>query len=135
MYVGRTSQGSIVDRLRSLGQVGEGDLRAPSPPELMSLPSSRIEKRRDPRTCWRWKDVLGEGAWTPHLSPGIQPAVLEGRRTTEATQAELDDSRDTLMVALCTLDVLIVDDFALELMNREESWDIYLALCRTEWRD
>ncbi len=39
------------------------------------------------------------------------------------------------MVALCTLDVLIVDDFALELMNREESWDIYLALCRTEWRD
>jgi DNA replication protein DnaC len=29
------------------------------------------------------------------------------------------------MVALCTVDLLIIDDFALEPMSREESRDIY----------
>ena len=40
-------------------------------------------------------------------------------------QSRMDNSRDALMVALCTVDVLIVDDFALEPMSREESRDIY----------
>ena len=40
-------------------------------------------------------------------------------------QSRLDNSRDKLMCALCTVDVLIIDDFALEPMNREESRDVY----------
>jgi DNA replication protein DnaC len=40
-------------------------------------------------------------------------------------QSRLDNSRDALMVELCTVDVLIVDDFALEPMTREESRDVY----------
>lgn len=40
-------------------------------------------------------------------------------------QSRMDNSREVLMTALCTVDVLIVDDFALEPMNREESRDIY----------
>jgi DNA replication protein DnaC len=37
----------------------------------------------------------------------------------------MDNSRDALMTQLATVDVLIIDDFALEPMNREESRDIY----------
>lgn len=40
-------------------------------------------------------------------------------------QSRLDNSREALMVALCTVDLLIIDDFALEPMSREESRDIY----------
>jgi len=40
-------------------------------------------------------------------------------------QSRLDNSRDVLMTELCTVDLLIVDDFALEPMSREESRDIY----------
>lgn len=40
-------------------------------------------------------------------------------------QSRLDNSRDELMVELCTVDLLILDDFALESMTREESKDIY----------
>ena len=40
-------------------------------------------------------------------------------------QSRLDNSRDALMVQLCTVDLLIIDDFALEPMSREESRDVY----------
>lgn len=40
-------------------------------------------------------------------------------------QSRLDNSREALMVELSTVDLLIVDDFALEPMTRDESRDIY----------
>jgi DNA replication protein DnaC len=40
-------------------------------------------------------------------------------------QSRLDNSRDALMMQLSTVDLLIIDDFALEPMSREESRDIY----------
>lgn len=47
-------------------------------------------------------------------------------------QSRFDNSRDAEMVALTTVDLLIIDDFALEVMTKEESKDIYqLFLERT----
>jgi DNA replication protein DnaC len=47
-------------------------------------------------------------------------------------QSRLDNSRDAEMVALTSVDLLIVDDFALEAMSKEESRDVYqLFLERT----
>jgi DNA replication protein DnaC len=47
-------------------------------------------------------------------------------------QSRLDNSRDAEMIALTTIDLLIVDDFALEPMSKEESRDVYqLFLERT----
>jgi len=47
-------------------------------------------------------------------------------------QSRLDNSRDVEMVALTTVDLLILDDFALEHMTKEESRDVYqLFLERT----
>jgi DNA replication protein DnaC len=43
-------------------------------------------------------------------------------------QSRMDNSREALMTALVTVDVLILDDFALEPMGREESRDIYQLL-------
>jgi DNA replication protein DnaC len=40
-------------------------------------------------------------------------------------QSRLDNSRDALMTELCTIDLLVIDDFALEPMTRDESRDIY----------
>ena len=40
-------------------------------------------------------------------------------------QSRMDNSREALMTQLATVNVLIIDDFALEPMNREESRDIY----------
>lgn len=40
-------------------------------------------------------------------------------------QSRMDNSRDAVMVELTTIDLLIIDDFALEPMTREESRDIY----------
>ncbi|MGC4093724.1 MAG: ATP-binding protein [Polyangiaceae bacterium] len=40
-------------------------------------------------------------------------------------QSRLDNSREVLMTELCTIDLLIIDDFALEPMTRDESRDIY----------
>jgi DNA replication protein DnaC len=40
-------------------------------------------------------------------------------------QSRLDNSRDALMTELCTVDLLIIDDFALEPMTRDESRDVY----------
>jgi DNA replication protein DnaC len=40
-------------------------------------------------------------------------------------QSRFDNSRDALMVELTTIDLLIIDDFALEPMTRDESRDIY----------
>lgn len=40
-------------------------------------------------------------------------------------QSRMDNSREALMTQLVTVDVLIIDDFALEPMNREESRDVY----------
>ncbi len=37
----------------------------------------------------------------------------------------MDNSRDALMTELSTVDLLIIDDFALEPMTREESRDVY----------
>lgn len=48
-------------------------------------------------------------------------------------QGRLDNSRDVLMTQLCTVDLLIIDDFSLEPMTREESHDVYqLFVERTE---
>jgi DNA replication protein DnaC len=47
-------------------------------------------------------------------------------------QSRFDNSRDAQMVALTSVDLLIVDDFALEPMSKEESKDVYqLFLERT----
>lgn len=40
-------------------------------------------------------------------------------------QSRLDNSREAEMVALTSVDLLIVDDFALEIMSKEESKDVY----------
>jgi len=40
-------------------------------------------------------------------------------------QSRMDNSREAMMTELCAIDVLIVDDFALEPMTREESRDVY----------
>lgn len=40
-------------------------------------------------------------------------------------QSRMDNSRNALMVELSTVDLLIIDDFALEPMSREESRDVY----------
>lgn len=40
-------------------------------------------------------------------------------------QSRLDNSREVLMTELTTVDLLIIDDFALEPMTRDESRDIY----------
>lgn len=40
-------------------------------------------------------------------------------------QSRLDNSREALMVELFTVDLLILDDFALEPMTRDESRDVY----------
>lgn len=40
-------------------------------------------------------------------------------------QSRLDNSRDSLMAELFAIDLLIIDDFALEPMSREESRDVY----------
>lgn len=41
------------------------------------------------------------------------------------TQSRMDNLREAVMTDLATVDVLIIDDFALEPMTREESRDIY----------
>jgi DNA replication protein DnaC len=47
-------------------------------------------------------------------------------------QSRLDNSREAEMVTLTTVDLLILDDFALEAMSKEESRDVYqLFLERT----
>jgi DNA replication protein DnaC len=47
-------------------------------------------------------------------------------------QSRFDNSRDAEMIALTTVDLLILDDFAIEAMSKEESKDIYqLFLERT----
>jgi DNA replication protein DnaC len=47
-------------------------------------------------------------------------------------QSRFDNSRDALMIELTSVDLLILDDFALEPMSKEESKDIYqLFLERT----
>ncbi|AKF07638.1 IS21-like element helper ATPase IstB [Sandaracinus amylolyticus] len=40
-------------------------------------------------------------------------------------QSRLDNSRDAVMTELSTIDLLVVDDFALEPMTRDESRDVY----------
>jgi DNA replication protein DnaC len=40
-------------------------------------------------------------------------------------QSRMDNSREALMTELTTVDVLAIDDFALEPMSREESRDVY----------
>ncbi len=40
-------------------------------------------------------------------------------------QSRLDNSREALMTELCTVDLLIIDEFALEPMTRDESRDVY----------
>jgi DNA replication protein DnaC len=40
-------------------------------------------------------------------------------------QSRLDNSREGLMTMLCSIDLLMIDDFALEPMSREESRDVY----------
>ena len=47
-------------------------------------------------------------------------------------KSRLDNSRDAEMIALTSVDLLVLDDFALEPMSKEESKDVYqLFLERT----
>lgn len=43
----------------------------------------------------------------------------------ELRKSRFDNSRDDVMVELTTVDVLIIDDFAIEPMTRDESKDVY----------
>ena len=43
----------------------------------------------------------------------------------ELRQSRMDNSRDALMTELTTIDLLLIDDFALESMTRDESRDVY----------
>jgi DNA replication protein DnaC len=43
----------------------------------------------------------------------------------ELRQSRLDNSREALMTELTTVDLLVIDDFALEPMTRDESRDVY----------
>jgi DNA replication protein DnaC len=47
------------------------------------------------------------------------------RMLSELKKSRFDNSRDDIMIDLTTVDVLIVDDFALEQMTRDESKDVY----------
>ena len=49
-------------------------------------------------------------------------------------QSRLDNSRDALLIELRTVDLLIVDDFALESMTRDESRDVYQLLVERSGR-
>jgi len=40
-------------------------------------------------------------------------------------QSRMDNSREVLLTELCAIDLLIIDDFALEPMTRDESRDVY----------
>jgi DNA replication protein DnaC len=40
-------------------------------------------------------------------------------------QSRMDNSRELVMTELCSIDLLIIDDFALEPMTRDESRDVY----------
>jgi DNA replication protein DnaC len=40
-------------------------------------------------------------------------------------QSRMDNSREALMAELCSIDLLLIDDFALEPMTRDESRDVY----------
>jgi DNA replication protein DnaC len=40
-------------------------------------------------------------------------------------QSRMDNSREALLTELCTIDLLVIDDFALEPMTRDESRDVY----------
>ena len=50
-------------------------------------------------------------------------------------QSRLDNSREALMTDLATVDLLIIDDFALEPMTRDESRDIYQLFVERNGRD
>jgi DNA replication protein DnaC len=43
----------------------------------------------------------------------------------ELRQSRMDNSREAVMTELCTVDLLIIDDFALDPLAREESRDMY----------
>ena len=49
-------------------------------------------------------------------------------------QSRLDNSRDAEMIALTSVDMLIVDDFALEPMSRDESRDVYQLIVERSGR-
>jgi DNA replication protein DnaC len=40
-------------------------------------------------------------------------------------QSRMDNSREALLTELCSIDLLVIDDFALEPMTRDESRDVY----------
>jgi DNA replication protein DnaC len=47
-------------------------------------------------------------------------------------QSRMDNSREALMTQLATVDVLVIDDLALEPMTRDESRDIYQLFVERE---
>lgn len=49
-------------------------------------------------------------------------------------KSRLDNSHDAEMAALCSIDLLIVDDFALERMSRDESRDVYQLIVERNGR-
>ena len=49
-------------------------------------------------------------------------------------QSRLDNSRDAEMDALTTVDLLILDDFAIEHMTKEESRDVYQLFLERRWQ-
>jgi len=49
-------------------------------------------------------------------------------------QSRLDNSRDAVIAELASIDVLIIDDFALEPMSRDESRDVYQLIVERSGR-
>lgn len=50
-------------------------------------------------------------------------------------QSRLDNSRDAVLAELTTIDLLIIDDFGLEPMSREESRDVYQLFVERNGRE
>ena len=89
--------------------------------------------------------VLGPvGVGKTHFSQGLGHLCCEAGYNVRFSRADallrslrqsrMDNSREALMTALVTVDVLILDDFALEPMGREESRDIYQLLVERNGR-
>jgi DNA replication protein DnaC len=65
-------------------------------------------------------DAMNNADEDRHVAAAGADALLRKLR-----QSRLDNSRDALMAELIAIDLLIVDDFPLEPMTREESRDVY----------
>src|SRR5687767_14839710 len=113
-----------------MGQDREGNARSSAAPGALqpAVPGDASE-HRGARPCRRGQDVCRDRARSPCVRCRISRPVSSCRRVLRLLkQSRLDNSRDALMIELTTIDLLIVDDFALEPMSRDESRDVYQLL-------